>query len=238
METAEAKAAAVKAYQAQLDSANAGRDQAQATLDKSQAAKREAQAKLVTAKNGLVEAQAGVTVALADRDQAQANLGEAGEANVRIRSAQVQLEQAKLNLSWTSIHAPADGYVTNMNLLNSTFVAAGTPFALLVDASSFRVDAYFQETKIKRIKPGTPTTITLMGHHDQPLEGEVESIGYAINPPNLADTEGPDNLVPTIQPTFEWIRLAQRVPVRIRFKQIPKDLHLVSGMTASISIKE
>jgi len=77
-----------------------------------------------------------------------------------------------------------------------------------------------------------------MSHQGQPLEAEVESIGYAINPPNLADTEGPSNIVPTIEPTFEWIRLAQRVPVRVRFTEIPKDLHLVSGMTASIAIKK
>jgi multidrug resistance efflux pump len=100
------------------------------------------------------------------------------------------------------------------------------------------VDAYFQETKLRNIQPGDPAIITLMGHHDQPLQGEVESIGYAISPPNLAETEGPENLVPTIQPTFEWIRLAQRVPVRIRFKEVPEDLRLVSGTTASISIQK
>ena len=193
---------------------------------------------MATAQNGLVESQAAVVTAIADRDKAQANLGEPGDANVRIRSAKVQLEQAQLDLSWTEIRAPADGYITNMDLLTSTFVSPGTPFALFVDASSFRVDGYFQETKLKHIQPGDRAIITLMGRHDQPLEGEVESIGYAINPPNLADTEGPDNLVPTIEPTFEWIRLAQRVPVRIRLKETPQDFHLVSGMTASISIQQ
>lgn len=238
VETAQAKAATVKAYQAELHGANAGLQQAQAALDNAKAAKNEAQAKVATAQNGLVEAQAGVAASIADLDQAKSNLGESGEANVRIRSAKVQLEQAKLNRSWTSIYAPADGFVTNMDLLATTFVSPGTPFALFVDASSFRVDAYFQETKLKNIKPGDRAIITLMGHHKRRIEGEVESIGYAINPPDLADTEGPDNLVPTIQPTFEWIRLAQRVPVRIRFKEIPQNLHLVSGMTASISVEE
>jgi multidrug resistance efflux pump len=210
VETSEAKAASVDAMQAQLDSANAG----------------------------LTQSQAAVVTAKSDTDNAKATLGETGEANVRIRSAKVQLEQAKLNMDWTSIYAPADGYVTNMDVLSGTFVSPGTPFALFVDASSFRVDGYFQETKLKNIQPGDRAIITLMGHHQQRLEGEVESIGYAINPPNLAETEGPDNLVPTIEPTFEWIRLAQRVPVRIRFKDIPEGLHLVSGMTASISIQK
>ena len=238
VETAEAKAAAVKAYQAQLASTNAGLQQAQAALEKAKAARKEAQAKLVTAQNGLVEAQAAVLTATADRDQAQANLGTSGETNVRIRSAKVQLEQAKLNLDWTSIHAPADGYITNMSIRGSTFVSPGTPFALFVDGSSFRVDAYFQETKLRHIQPGDSVIVTVMGHHDRRLEGAIESIGYAINPPNLADTDGPDNLVPTIEPTFEWIRLAQRVPVRIRLKEIPPDLHLVSGMTASVAVQK
>ena len=238
VETAEAKAASVEAYTAQLQSANAGLQQAQATLEKATAAESESEAKRVIAEEGLLEAQAAVITARADLDQAKANLGEPGEANVRIRNAKVVLQQAELDLSWTAVYAPTDGYITNMSLLNSTFVSAGTPFALFVDSSSFRVDAYFQETKLKNVQPGDRAIVTLMGLPDRPLEGEVESIGYAINPPNLAATDGPENLVPQIQPTFEWIRLAQRVPVRIRLKDIPEDLQLVSGTTASIAIKK
>ncbi len=238
VQTAEAKAAAVEAYQAEVDSANAGLQQAKAAVAQAKAAKRKAQADVVSAQNGLVEAQAAVTTAIADLDQAKANLGETGDANFRIQSANVELKQAQLNLSWTSIYAPADGFISNMGLTNTTFVSAGTPFALFVNSSSFHVDAYFQETKLKHIQPGDRAIITLMGHPDRPLEARVESIGYAINPPNLAETDGPSNIVPTIQPTFEWIRLAQRVPVRIRFEEIPKDLHLVSGMTASIAIRK
>ncbi|TWU37458.1 HlyD family secretion protein [Novipirellula artificiosorum] len=238
VQTAQAKAASVQAYQAEVDSANAGLAQAKSAVVQAQAAVREAKANLVIAENGLAEAEAGVLTANADLDQAKANLGEPGDANYRIQSANVQLEQAQLNLNWTSIYAPADGYISNMSLLGDTFVSAGTPFALFVDSSSFRVDAYFQETKLKHIQPGDEAIITLMSHHNQPLKAHVESIGYAINPPNLAQTDGPSNIVPTIQPTFEWIRLAQRVPVRIRFDNIPKDIHLVSGMTASIAIRK
>lgn len=237
LEIAEAKAAAVKGSQAQLEMAHAGLVRAQSALAGSKATHEEAEAKLVNSQNGLAEAQSGLITSKAERDRAQANLGEKGESNVRIRNAKVRLEQAQLNLSWTSIYAPTDGYITNMDLLSGTFVSPGTPFALFVDSSSFRVDGYFQETKLKHISPGDRATITLMGHREQPLEGEVVSIGYAINPPNLAATEGPSNLVPTIEPTFEWIRLAQRVPVRIRLKMVPKDLHLVAGTTASISIQ-
>ena len=238
IEVADAKEAAVLAYRAELDKAAASLNQAEAAVVRSNAAQEEAEAQQTIAKNELLEAQTAVETAGADKDQADATLGVRGEQNVRIRNAKVKLEQAKLNLQWTSIYAPTDGYVTNMSLLPGTFVSPGTPFALFVDKASFRVDGYFQETKLRNIKPGDAAVVTLMGHRDQRLEGEVESIGYAINPPNLANTEGPDNLIPTIEPTFEWIRLAQRVPVRIRLKNIPADLHLVAGTTVSIAIQE
>lgn len=236
VQTAQAKAASQQSYEAELDSVKAGLTQAEAAVAHAKAAKHKAQADQRIAENGLIEAQAALLTAQADLEQAKANLGEPGDANYRIQNAKVQLEQAQLNLNWTSVYAPSDGYISNMNLLGSTFVSAGTPFALFVDASSFRVEAYFQETKLKHIQPGGRAVITLMSRHDQQLDAEIESIGYAINPPNLASTDGPGNLVPTIQPTFEWIRLAQRVPVRIRFKEIPQDLHLVSGLTASVAI--
>ncbi len=238
VEDAEAKEASVTGYEAQLRNAKAGASQSQAALSKAKAALTESKAKLTTAQNGLAESEAALDTAKAGAAQARANLGVPGESNVRIRNAKVQLEKANLNLAWTKITAPADGFITNMNLLDSTFVTAGSPFALFVDATSFRVDAYFQETKLKHIQEGDEVTLTLMGNRRQPLQGVVESIGYAINPPQLAETDGPENLVPTIEPTFEWIRLAQRVPVRIRFKEIPKDLHLVSGTTVSISLQE
>ena len=238
VEIADAKEAAVKAFLAELDKATAALAQAQAAVVRSKAAEEEAQAQQVIAQNQLLEAQTAVETAGADKDQADATLGVRGEQNVRIRNAQVKLAQAELDLEWTSIHAPADGYVTNMSLVPGTFVSPGTPFALFVDRASFRVDGYFQETKLRNIRPGDSAIVTLMGHHDRRLLGEVESIGYAINPPNLANTQAPENLIPSIEPTFEWIRLAQRVPVRIRLKEVPEDLHLVAGTTVSIAIQE
>jgi multidrug resistance efflux pump len=238
VQTAEAKKASQQSYEAEVDSAGAGLEQAKAAVAQAKAAMRKSQADLASTKNGLAEAEAAVLTAIADLDRAKATLGEPGDANFRIQAAKVNLEQARLNLSWTSIYAPADGYISNMSLLGNTFVSAGTPFALFVDSTSFRVDAFFQETKLRHIKPGDRAIITLMSHHDRPLEAHVESIGYAINPPNLAETSGPNNIVPTIEPTFEWIRLAQRVPVRIRFQEIPEELHLVSGMTASVAIRK
>jgi multidrug resistance efflux pump len=236
VETAEAKEAAVKAYQAQLESANAGLGEAQATLEKANAAKAEAEAKLLISQNGLVEAQAAVVTANADRDQAQANLGQPGDANVRVRSAQVALQQAQLKLDWTRVYAPTDGYISNLNLKEGAYASAGSPLIALVDSNSYRVHAYFQETKLRNIRPGDPAIITLMSHPGRRLEGQVESIGRATNPPKVASTEGELGVVPSIEPTFDWVRLAQRVPVTIRLVEVPEDIRLISGTTASISI--
>jgi len=197
----------------------------------------ELQAAVDSARASLSEAEAALASSKADLDQARANLGEPGDANVRIREAMVQLEEARLNLSWTSINAPFDGFTTNLDVNEGQFGSAGTPIAAFVDSSSFRVDGYFQESKLKHIKRGNRAIITLMSHPDTELKGVVDSIGYAIDPPDIADTEGTSNLVPQIEPTFDWIRLPQRVPVRIRLEDVPEDIQLVSGMTASVAIR-
>jgi multidrug resistance efflux pump len=197
----------------------------------------ENQAAVDSARASLSQAAAALTSSQADLDQAQANLGEPGDANVRILEAMVQLEEAQLKLSWTSMNAPFDGFTTNLDVNEGQFGSAGTPIAAFVDSSSFRVDGYFQESKLKHIKRGSRATITLMSHPDIELKGVVDSIGYAIDPPDIADTEGTSNLVPQIEPTFDWIRLPQRVPVRIRLEDVPEDIQLVSGMTASVAIR-
>ena len=197
----------------------------------------ESQAAVDSARASLSQAEAALTSSKANLDQAKANLGEPGDANVRIREAMVQLEEARLNLSWTSINAPFDGFTTNLDVNEGQFGSAGTPIAAFVDSSSFRVDGYFQESKLKHIKRGSRAIITLMSHPDTELKGVVDSIGYAIDPPDIADTEGTSNLVPQIEPTFDWIRLPQRVPVRIRLEDVPEDIQLVSGMTASVAIR-
>ena len=237
IETAQAKAAAVAAIKAQLNSANAGVAQAQSALDGAKAGEGEARAKLVIAQNGLAESQAAVTTSNADLDKTKADLGQPGEANVRIRQAKVALEEAKLKLAWTKIYAPSDGYISNLYVSEGTYAVTGSALVAFVDSNTFRVHAYFKETKLKHIKPGDRAIVTLMGHHDQPLEGVVDTVGNATNPPDIAATEGELGVVPQIQPTFDWVRLAQRVPVTIHLDKIPDNIQLVSGTTASISIQ-
>ncbi len=237
VETAEARAAAVEAGEAQLVGVKADLKQAEATLAKSNASQAEATAKLTIAENSLAEAQAALETSQADRDQAVANLGEPGDANVRVRDAKVQLEEAKLKLAWTTITAPTDGYISNLYVGEGTYAVVGSPLVAFVDSNSFRVHAFFQETKLRNIQPGDKAVVTLMGHHDQPLQGEVVSIGQATNPPDVAPTEGELGVVPQIEPTFDWVRLAQRVPVHVRLVEVPEGVNLVSGMTASIAIR-
>jgi multidrug resistance efflux pump len=197
----------------------------------------EKKAAVESAKASLSQSKAALISSKADLDKARANLGEPGEANVYIREAMVQLEEAQLKLSWASMNAPFDGYITNLDVNVGAFGFPGIPIAAFVDSSSFRVDGYFQETKLKDIKPGDPATITLMSHPDIELTGVVDSIGYAIDPPDIADTEGASYLVPQIEPTFDWVRLPQRVPVRIRLEDVPDDVQLISGTTASVAIR-
>jgi multidrug resistance efflux pump len=197
----------------------------------------EIQAAVASARASLSQAEATLTSSKANLSQANANLGEHGDANVRIREAAVRHDEAQLKLSWTSMHAPFDGYITNLDVNEGAFGFSGTPIAAFVDSGSFRVDGYFQETKLKHIRPDDRATITLMSHPDMELTGVVDSIGYAVNPPGIADTEGASYLVPQIKPTFDWIRLPQRVPVRIRLKEVPANIQLVSGMTASVAIR-
>ena len=120
---------------------------------------------------------------------------------------------------------------------SSIYRPAGSPLVAFVDSNSYRVHAYFQETKLRHIKPGDRAIITLMSHRDKPLEGVVDTIGNATTPLNDASTEGELGVVPQIQPTFDWIRLAQRVSVTIRLTEVPEDVQLISGTTASISIE-
>jgi multidrug resistance efflux pump len=197
----------------------------------------EIQAGVDSARAALSQAEAALVSSKARLDEAKANLGEPGDANVRIREAMVKLEQARLNLGWTSISAPVDGFITNLDVNEGDFGVAGTPIAAFVDSSSFRVDGYFQETKLKHIKPGDRAIVTLMSHPDTELEGVVDSVGYAVNPPGVAATQGVSYLVPQVEPTFDWVRLPQRVPVRIRLEEVPEDIHLVAGMTASVAIR-
>ncbi|MFI8610447.1 efflux RND transporter periplasmic adaptor subunit [Pseudomonas sp. NPDC077649] len=165
------------------------------------------------------------------RDNAQIS---AEIARGEYRQAQVAVKSAELDLARSEVRAPRAGQVTNLRLAEGNYVKAGEPVLALVDEASFYIQAYFEETKLPRIRIGAPVDIWLMGS-DQPLRGEVESISRGITDRNAS----PDGqLLADVEPTLNWVRLAQRIPVRIKLDELPEGLLLSAGMTASVRVAQ
>ncbi|MDR5900933.1 HlyD family secretion protein [Halomonas icarae] len=154
-------------------------------------------------------------------------------AQARLDQARSQLAGARLDLERTTIEAPISGHVLNLQLAEGNYVNAGKPVMALVKADSFYVTGYFEETKLPRIRVGAPARVILMSG-DTELRGHVESIGRAIADPHTTPNA---QLLPQVAPTFSWVRLAQRIPVRIALDEIPADISLSAGMTASVHIE-
>ena len=171
------------------------------------------------------------------------DLGNAGEeatqaalATVKaaaVVAAEITLATARSRFDDTRVTAPVDGYVTNLQLKEGTYATAGVPQIALVAADSFRVEAYFKETDLPDIRIGDPAAVTLMGYPNQPLSGRVESIAYGIERRN--PSAGPGDLA-QVEPMFEWIRLAQRIPVRIRLDEPPAGVVLRVGYSANVAV--
>ncbi|MEQ8854864.1 HlyD family secretion protein [Gimesia sp.] len=236
IETAESTAAKSTAKEAELANAQAGLTQAELKLTQMKASYSGAKINLLIAQDSLTEAKAAEASAKASLDQAKATLGKPGDDNVRVRTAIVSRSQAELELNRTRVVAPCDGYVSNLAIDEGTYAVAGQPLLVLVSKESFRVHAYFQETKLRNIQEGDEAIVTLMSNPNQKLRGQVKTIGYAVNPPNIAPTEGQPGQVPQIQPTFDWVRLPQRVPVTIQLLNVPEEIQLISGTTASVAV--
>lgn len=150
-----------------------------------------------------------------------------------VEAARSSLATAQLRLGYTKVSAPADGFVTNLELPLGSYAAAGTPLLALIDADSFWVAGYFKETDLPGIRVGDPALVVLMSHPDRPLAGRVQSIAYGIARRNLGN--GVADLA-EVSPTFEWIRLAQRIPVRITLIDPPAEIPLRIGYTASVGV--
>lgn len=168
-------------------------------------------------------------VSVQRRDQAHSD---AATAQGAWQEAVAQRDVARLNLDRTEIRAPADGTITNLTLRPGAYVAAGSAVMALVDAASLHVQGYFEETKLRRIHPGDPAEVTLMGAPGTPIPGHVESIAGGI-----ADREQTRGLLANVNPTFSWVRLAQRVPVRVKLDSVPEGVRLIPGSTATVVVK-
>jgi len=185
------------------------------------------------AKRDLVRGQALTSVAITQQ-QVEQRQQAVDVAQAEVDAANATLEVARLNLERSTVVAPVNGIVTNFNLLPGRYVNVGTAVFALIDSDTFRVEGYFEETKLRRIRVGEDATVKLIGD-SRVLSGRVESIAYGIEDQNRS-TSG--DLLASVNPTFSWVRLAQRIPVRIRLDDVPPDLLLVAGRTATVSIGE
>ena len=154
-------------------------------------------------------------------------------AETALRQAQVALDVARLNLQRAEVRAPAAGRVTNLDLRQGAYATAGHPALALVADGSIYVEGYFEENKLSRIRLGDRVRVTPM---DAPsLEGEVDSIAAGIGD---RDRSTGTNLLSSVNPTFNWVRLAQRVPVRVKLDPLPANARLVVGQTVSVEVME
>lgn len=198
----------------------------------------QAEARIASARATLGQARREAT-----RDLALGNLvaAETHEQNVaRVATAQAALAEAMsardaaaLNLKRTRVVASVNGVVTNLDLHPGDYVAVGQQAMALVDRDSLRIEGYFEETKLPLVCIGAHVTVRLMGEA-QDLRGRVDSIAYGINDTSRTDS---GNLLPTVEPTFSWVRLAQRIPVRVRLTHVPAGVKLIVGRTATVTIE-
>ena len=153
-------------------------------------------------------------------------------AKAALEAAMAGLAQARVNMERTELHSPVNGWITNLLTRQGDYAVTGQRAISVVDADSFWVDGYFEETALARIHPGDPAKVWLMGYRTV-LHGHVQSIARGIGV-NNAEPNGVG--LASVNPIFTWVRLAQRVPVRIHLDSVPDDVRLVQGLTASVEV--
>jgi multidrug resistance efflux pump len=165
-------------------------------------------------------------------EQLEESQSKVARAQVALMEAQVAVDSAQLNLDRSVIRSPVDGYVNDRAPRAQEFVSAGRPVLSVVDSNSFHIDGYFEETKLNGIHIGQSVDIRVIGDNAR-LRGHVESIVAGIED---RDRTSGNNLLPNVNPAFSWVRLAQRIPVRIAFDDVPDDFRMIAGRTATVSI--
>jgi multidrug resistance efflux pump len=204
-------------YRIALDLAEAGVLQAKATAENAQA-QAERRRKLSDLAETIEDRQTHEAMALATHAQH--------------RQAIAQLDRARVNLERKVIRSPVNGWVTNLLVQQGDYANVGQNLVSVVDADSYWVDAYFEETQLASIHDGDPVELKLMGN-SQIITGEVVGVARGINVSNAQPNQ---QGLATVNPIFTWVRLAQRVPVRIRLKHVPNGVRLVAGLTATVQV--
>ena len=200
-------------------------------VQRAEAAVEQAKAVALNAQAQSARRQKLTNLAVSDEDK-QTFAAQALSADASYQQAIANRDQAKVNLERTHIVSPVNGYVTNLLVQLGDYVNVGQRSISVIDADSYWVDGYFEETLVHRIREGDPASIKLMGF-SHVVRGHVDSLSRGINVPNAQpDSAG----LASVNPIFTWVRLAQRVPVRIHIDEVPDDVRLVAGMTATVQI--
>jgi multidrug resistance efflux pump len=173
----------------------------------------------------------GYTITVENLDTARRQ-SETAAANYQ--QAIASRDTAALNLKRTEVRASVNGFITNLNLAKGTYASQGQPVMALIDSDSYRVEAYFEETKIPQVKPGATAEIYLMDGSPA-LQGTV--VGIAMGITDQDNSNGPQ-LLSKINPTFTWVRLAQRIPVTVHLTHVPPGVLVGAGMTCTVVMKE
>ncbi len=166
-------------------------------------------------------------------EQRQNAIGIGQAANAAVVEASGALDQARLDLERTTIRSPVNGWISDLQ--QGGFATAGQPAVTLVDADSFWVVGYFEETQLRRIRIGDNARVALMAYPDRPARGHVAGFGHGIN---VADAAPGVQGLPSVNPVFTWVRLAQRIPIRVELDDVPFPIVLSGGMTATVSIQD
>ena len=191
------------------------------------------QAALVAAVQDAARYRQLTSLSVSEQKQQQIGSTEA-QAKAAFQQAIADRDAAQLNLDRTDVTAPVEGVVTNFDLQPGNYVSAGHAVTALVDTETLRVEGYFEETKLPGIHIGDAVTVELMGEKDR-LHGHVESIAGAIEDRERAAST---NLLANVNPTVSWVRLAQRIPVRVVLANIPPDVRLLPGRTATVVVEQ
>jgi multidrug resistance efflux pump len=156
------------------------------------------------------------------------------QAEAALHQAEADRDLAKLNLERSEVRASVNGPIANFDLRPGTYVSAGKGVAALIDRDTIHVDGYFEETKLPFIHAGDKVTVHLMGE-DKDIAGHVESIAGGIDD---RERSPGSTLLPNVNPTFSWVRLAQRIPVRIALDDVPAGVRLLAGRTATVAVMD
>lgn len=217
-------------YRIALEQARAALAERQAAVVQSQAGI--AQLRRETARDRSLQDLVATEDAEARRARLDTALAAQAAASSAVQSAQAAVDLATLNLQRTQVRAPVAGTLTDRTVRLGDYVATGKPVMSMLDAGSYRVDGYFEETRLRHVQVGQAVDIHLMGEA-RPLHGHVISIAAGIE--DRYRSEGASGL-PNVTPAFDWVRLAQRIPVRIAIDQVPEGVRLIAGRTATVSI--